>query len=151
MDEFTEEIFLRELVQQCQHAIGAVEKMNECLKNVDPAEFFREAGDFLQHSSAVSRILWPPGNKNRTSKKRAKQRGAHLKEKLGVLDGHVLQNRNLRDHFEHFDERLDDWAEKSAHKRIVDNMIGPRSAFGKVVRDDEIMRMYDPAKKEIVF
>ncbi len=151
MDEDIEKVYLRELIQQCQYAIDAVDQMNECLKNKNPGEFFREAGDFLQHSSAVSRILWPPGNTNRTKKKRAKQRGAHLKAKLAIADGHTLQTRGLRDHFEHFDERLDEWAETSVHKNIADNMIGPRNALGNIFKDDEIMRMYDPAKKEIVF
>lgn len=151
MDEHIETIYLRELIQQCQYAIDAVNQMNGCLQNKKPGEFFREAGDFLQHISAVSRILWPPGNRNRIKKKRAKQRGAHLQTKLAIADGHALQARNLRDHFEHFDERLDEWAETSVHKNIVDNMIGPRAAIGNIVKDDEIMRMYDPAKKEIVF
>jgi hypothetical protein len=151
MDEFIEKVYLQELIQQCQYAIDAVDQMNECLKNKNPGEFFREAGDFLQHSSAVSRILWPPGNTNRIKKKRAKHRGTYLKATLTIADGHTLQTRSLRDHFEHFDERLDEWAETSIHKNIVDNMISPRSAIGNVVKDDEIMRMYDPAKKEIVF
>jgi len=152
MDEFIESVYLRELIQQCQCAIGAVEKMNECLSNRNPGEFFREAGDFLQHSSAVSRILWPPGSRNRLKKKRAKQRGTHLREKLAVPEKHALQTRNLRDHFEHFDERLDEWAESTPYKNIVDNMIGPRNAIaGNVIKDEDIMRMYDPANKEIVF
>ena len=152
MDEFIESIYLRELIQQCQYAIGAVGRMNECLSNQNPSEFFREAGDFLQHSSAVSRVLWPPGSKNRAKKKRAKQRGSHLRAKLAVPENHALQARNLRDHFEHFDERLDEWAETSPHKNIVDNMIGPRNAIGgSAIKDEDIMRMYDPANKEIVF
>jgi len=152
MDEFIESIYLRELIQQCQFAISSVARMDECLSNRSPGEFFREAGDFLQHSSAVSRILWPPGSKNRGKKKRAKQRGAHLRTKLVVPENHALQARNLRDHFEHFDERLDDWAETSPHKNIVDNMIGPRNAIGgNAIKDEDIMRMYDPNTKEIVF
>lgn len=150
--EFIESVYLRELIQQCQYAIGAVARMNECLSNRDPGEFFREAGDLLQHSSAVSRILWPPGTKNRVNKKRAKQRGTYLRTKLAVPENHALQARNLRDHFEHFDERLDEWAATSPHKNIVDNMIGPRNAIaGNAIKDEDIMRMYDPTNKEIVF
>lgn len=152
MDEFIESVYLRELNQQCQYAIGAVGRMNECLSNRNPGEFFREAGDFLQHSSAVSRVLWPPGSTNRAKKKRAKQRGAHLRAKLAVPENNALQARSLRDHFEHFDERLDEWAETSPNKNIVDNMIGPRNAIGgSAIRDEDILRMFDPASNEIVF
>ncbi|HLQ27268.1 MAG TPA: hypothetical protein VK138_15495 [Acidiferrobacterales bacterium] len=152
MDESIESVYLRELIRQCEYAIGAVQKANEALSNQNPSEFFREAGDFLQHSSAVSRMLWPPGGINRQKKKKARQRGDHLRAQLSVQEGHVLQNRKLRDHFEHFDERLDEWAEASPNKIIVDNMVGPRKAIaGDAIKDEDIMRMYDPTNKEIVF
>src|SRR3990170_3859938 len=99
MDEFIEGIYLRELLVQCQYAVDAVRRMNEILAaRVSPSEFFREAGDFLQHSSAVSRLLWPPGSPSRAKKKRAKKRGAHLQQMLKIDDGHVLKTRTLRDH-----------------------------------------------------
>ena len=153
MDEFIEGIYLRELLAQCEYAVGAIQQMNEILKaRGSPSEFFREAGDFLQHSSAVSRLLWPPGSTSRAKKKRAKKRGAHLRQTLKIDDAHVLRNRTLRDHFEHLDERLDDWAETSPNRNIVDNMIGPRTAIGgEAIKDQDIIRMFDPSTKLIVF
>lgn len=153
MDEFIEGIYVRELLMQCEYAVNAIPRMNEILASRgNPSEFFREAGDFLQHSSAVSRLLWPPGSKNRASKKRAKIRGVNLRKTLKLDDSHILKDRALRDHFEHFDERLDDWAETSPNKNIVDNMIGPRTAIGgDAIKDQDIFRMYDPTSKLIVF
>lgn len=153
MDEFIEGIYIRELLVQCQYAADAIQRMNEILgERGNPSEFFREAGDFLQHSSAVSRLLWPPGSMNRTNKKRAKKRGTHLRQALKIDDVHVLMTRTLRDHFEHIDERLDDWAETSQNKNIVDNMIGPRAAIGgDAIKDQDIIRMFDPTSKMIVF
>lgn len=153
LDEFVEGIYIRELLVQCEYAVEAIRRMNEILEaQASPSEFFREAGDFLQHSSAVSRLLWPPGSNNRASKKRAKIRGAHLQKKLMLEDDHILRNRALRDHFEHFDERLDDWAATSPHKNIVDNMIGPRAAIGgDAIKDQDIFRMFDPASGMIIF
>src|SRR4030067_1143791 len=110
MDEFIENIYLRDLIAQCEFGVGSVQRMDKVLENQgSPSEFFREAGNFLQHSSAVSRLLWPPGSNSRPMKKRAKQRGAHLRNSLEIDDVHSLKERTLRDHFEHFDERLDDW------------------------------------------
>ncbi len=153
MDEFIEGIYLSELVAQCEFGVGSVQRMNNMLQNHgSPSEFFREAGNFLQHSSAVSRLLWPPGGNSRQKKKRAKQRGAHLRKNLEIGDDHTLKDRTLRDHFEHFDERLDDWAETSPNKNIVDNMIGPRNAIGGFsIKDDDIMRLFDPATKMLIF
>ena len=153
MEEFIEGIYLNELVAQCDHAISSVLRMNQALQNhASPSDFFRDASNFLQHSSAASRLLWPPGSGHRGNKKRAKKRGAHLRDKLGVDDGEALKNRALRDHFEHFDERLDDWAETSPNKNIVDNMIGPRNAIaGDAVKDQDFMRLFDPATKLLIF
>jgi hypothetical protein len=152
MDEFIEGIYLRELVAQCEFGVGSVQRMNKVLENHgSPSEFFREAGDFLQHSSAVSRLLWPPGGNSRQKKKRAKTRGGYLRKALEITDDHCLEDRTLRNHFEHFDERLDDWAETSLHKHMVDNNIGPRNALGNSIKDQDIMRWFDPATRMLIF
>lgn len=153
MDAFIETIYLNEILKQCEYAVSTVHRMDEILRSHElPSEFFRVAGYFLQHSSAVSRLLWPPGDRNRQKKKRAKQRGAFLRNSLKIPDAHVLHNRTIRDHLEHFDDRLDDWVENSPHRNIVDYMIGPRSAIGgSAINDKDIMRLYDPDKKHFFF
>lgn len=153
MDEFIEGIYLHEFATQCEYAVGSVQRMNQVLQRQgSPSDFFREASNFLQHSSAASRLLWPPGSGNRREKKRAKKRGEHLRAKIEIDDSEALKNRALRNHFEHFDERLDDWAETSPHKNIVDNMIGPRNAIaGDSVKDQDFMRLFDPTTKMLIF
>ncbi len=153
MDTFIETIYLNEILNQCEYAVTAVHRMNEILRSQElPSEFFRLVGYFLQHCSAVSRLLWPPGDRNKQKKKRAKQRGAYLRTCLRISDTHGLHNRTIRDHLEHFDDRLDDWVEHSPHRNIVDYMIGPRSAIGgDAINDKDIMRMYDPDKKIFFF
>ena len=154
MDRFIERIYLHELVTQCEYAVAAVQRMNALLASREnvTAEFFREASDFLQHTSAASRLLWPPGGSDKVRRERANTRGDHLRISLGIDGDHVLRSRRLRDHLEHYDERIDDWAETSPNKNIVDNMIGPRSAIGgDAIRDADIMRLYDPSTKKFVF
>ncbi len=154
METFVEEIYLGELTRQCDEAIGAVLRMNELLgqKENVAAEFFREATDLLQHTASASRLLWPPGGGNRERRERADRRGAHLRSSLQVADDHVLQNRRLRDHLEHYDERIDDWVESSPNRIIVDNIIAPRSAIGgDAIKDSDIMRLYDPSTLAFVF
>ena len=154
MDRFIECIYLHELITQCENAVAAVERMNVLLttqQNV-ASEFFREASDFLQHTSAASRLLWPPGGSDKARRERANARGGHLRNSLGIDGDHILRSRRLRDHLEHYDERIDDWAETSPNKNIVDNMIGPRSAIGgDAIKDTDIMRLYDPSTKKFVF
>ena len=54
----------------------------------------------------------------------------------------------MRDHFEHFDERLDDWAENSRNRNIISRLLGPRSAVGgNAIDDSDIIHHYDPSSK----
>src|SRR5687768_13411075 len=105
---FIETVYLRELMTQCESAKAAVRRMNELLAARQTAEFFREAADLLQHAACISRLLWPAPKGNSAERVRAIERGQHLCSSLGVNDRHVLRGRTLRDHLEHYDERLDD-------------------------------------------
>jgi hypothetical protein len=114
MDKFIESIYLDELISQAKSAISAVARMNITLTGQGRTdEFFRDAQDLLQHAAAMSRILWPPAGKSGPKTTRAKNRGDHLRARLEINESHILKSRTLRDHLEHYDERLDDWAETS--------------------------------------
>lgn len=152
MQAFIEMVYLRELLGQCESGRAAVKRMNELLRGRQTTEFFREAADFLQHAACISRLLWPAPKGNAAERARAMARGNDLRCALRVDDTHVLRVRDLRDHLEHYDERIDDWAETSPNRNIVDNMIGPRGAIaGDAIKDKDIMRLYDPATKQFVF
>jgi hypothetical protein len=53
----------------------------------------------------------------------------------------------MRDHFEHFDERLAAWGEE-AHGAYIDRNLGPPSSFRA---DAPVLRNYDPATDTITF
>jgi hypothetical protein len=152
MDDFLQQIYLIEVKQQCEYCFEAVQKMNAILKDREKGDFFREAHYLVHHAAAISRIFWPPKGRDKEATKRAKRRGRFLRDLLGLTSGHPIENRALRDHFEHFDERLDDWAEKSRYRSIVDRFIGPRGAIRvNGIHDTDFIRHYDPAKKTLSF
>jgi hypothetical protein len=78
------------------------------------------------------------------------KRGAELRQALGLLDEHPLKSRKLRDHLEHFDERLDAWAVSSASRNFVQDCIGPAGAISGLDPTDQ-MRWFDPATDRILF
>ena len=155
MEPFVERIYVEELLTQCTWALSAVERMNEVLQSPDgggPQVFFRQAADLLQHAALASKLLWPPGSSIGFKNKRAKSRGLHLRTALQMPEQHVLRSRSLRDHFEHYDERLDDWVVRSPNRIIVNNVIGPRTTIGgNVVQDHEIFKLFDPQTKRLLF
>jgi hypothetical protein len=144
-----EKAYLRELLIQSEYARISVERMNEILTERNPRLFFREAQVFLSHAAAISRILWPP----RAKDARARDRGEYLRTVLSVPDNHPLRTRTLRDHLEHFDERLDQWCQETTHGGIIDLCIGPASSFvkGAVVGRGDFLRVYEPDRKVFTF
>jgi len=64
----------------------------------------------IAHAAALSRFFWPSeiGGKNTNEMGKLKrQRAEKLREKFDLNDTSVLKNRNLRNAWEHFDEKLD--------------------------------------------
>ena len=152
MDKFLKSVYLGQVKEECEFCFAAVEKMNLLLEKKADGDFFREALDLVHHAAAVSRILWPPGCKDKKKKARAQRRGQVLRDELGLKGSHPTQNRALRDHFEHFDERLDDWAENSRNHNIVGKLFGPRRAIsGESIDDSDIIHHYDPDTKTYAF
>jgi hypothetical protein len=155
MEPFVESIYLEELKTQCEWALAAVHGLNQSLASKEAksiADFFRQAAALLQHAGLASKLLWPPGSPIGFKNKRAKSRSRHLRGTLGIEDSHPLKNRSLRDHFEHYDERLDDWLVNSPNHIFVNNVIGPRTIIGgNVVKDQDIIKLFNPATKELVF
>ena len=149
MDEHVAQIFLTEIASQGESAFLAINEMNEAIASPGDGNrrFFRAAHYFLIHAAALSRILWADG-----SKEAVRARARHLRQLLGLPDEHVLKSRRLRNHIEHYDERLDDWIDKSRNHNIVVDMIGPRNAIGgDGIDDSDIFRSYDPATKTFYF
>lgn len=75
----------------------------------DGDEVFSTAQEGINYAAAVSRFLWPT-ERSKYGKEVGKlhyERGASLRRLLGIDSENPLNNRNLRNAFEHFDERLD--------------------------------------------
>lgn len=153
MDDFLLRIYLEQAKEECQRAFLAIEQLNEAIASSGKRDPFGPAQAMVHHTAAVSRIFWPPpGGRNKAARQRSQRRGEVLRAAIGVGNGHPVQNRTLRDHFEHFDERLDDWAEKSKNRNIVKQLVGPRSAIGgDAITDEDIIHHYDPATKVYAF
>jgi hypothetical protein len=152
MDNFLAKIYLEQAKDECERCFHSIKNMNSIIRQKVEGDFFQHALDLIHHSAAVSIIFWPPGGRNKLSTKRAHRRGQFLRDLLQLSSGHPVQNRALRDHFEHFDERLDDWAETSKNRIIIQRLFGPRSSIGgNVVQDSDIIYHFDPATNILGF
>ena len=176
MDKHIIGVYLSEVQSQCNFGTNAIKALNNVLprltkagqdgnpdlRNTLHAEVFRTIHSFLTHASNVSRLFWPTLPKHRKNESDEAYtarcmaipkivRGKILRTEVGLPDdGHELKSRKLRDHLEHFDERLDQWQNESVRKNYIQDLIGPK---GSIVGTDDgdMMRWFDPSAKKMRF
>lgn len=152
MDDFLLRIYLEQAKEECDRSFLAIKELNTAIASKGELDPFGPAQTLVHHAAAVSRIFWPPVIRDKHARQRSQRRGDALRKAIGIANGHPVQNRALRDHFEHFDERLDDWAERSKNRNIVKQLVGPRTAIGgDAITDEDIIHHYDPATKVYAF
>jgi hypothetical protein len=171
MDEFVRDVYLFEAVTQCKFALNAQRGLDNVLPRLPQAaksgdfklrqtlhdEVFRSIHSFLTHVSNVSRLFWPAlptqgKNEDRTtydarcSARANIARAVELRSAIGVGEQHALTSRKLRDHLDHFDERLDNWASGSERRNFVQDLIGGTNSISGIDAED-MMRWYDPSTR----
>jgi hypothetical protein len=99
---------------------------------------------FLVAAGNISKLLWPPG------KPLFPERGPELRSGLDVEENSPLKPRTFRNHFEHFDERLERWAASPEPRTLTDSNIGPVSAISGLELDDRL-RHFDPTTYTVTF
>ena len=114
--------------------------------------------EVLGHTAAISKYFWP-------ARKGAlyAQRGQQLRTVYGIDDTSPLQNREVRNAIEHFDERLDKFMKSFPTGTIYPSYIGSRAkaeadsicCFRAYFIDNQVFRILDteihmpPILKEI--
>ena len=118
MDSQLQQLFLTEIRHQCRFARMAYIDFFAALNNLQTDQVWYSLQSFLTAAANISKIFWPI--------KRApyKERGEFLRNLLNVDQSAPFRIRDPRNHFEHFDERLDDWFLQSTHHNIIDTSIG---------------------------
>lgn len=123
MNEFQDMLFISEILLQSKIAQRAFERLHATRKNFDRLEVWCSIQSILVSTANISKILWP--SKNRV-------RGKRLREMLKVEADNILSNRNFRNHFEHYDERIEDWFDHRSGGVYIDLAMNPslRGGFG---------------------
>lgn len=136
-------VFIGEIVNQAKLAERAAECLETSNDNFDPIEIWGAIQSILIAAGNVSKILWPP-------RKTSAERGEILRERLDVADWSPLSDRNFRNHFEHYDERIEDWLEENASAVYIDSRI---DSFGSPWGRNPVNfhRGYDPLTKTLTF
>ncbi|HEV2810808.1 MAG TPA: hypothetical protein VGV93_10495 [Acidimicrobiales bacterium] len=173
MDPIALRAFQREVAKQCRFALASIDLLNRANQTLAelwaedfPSKESRQQTEvtqyqlwfsiqsFLISAANISKLLW--GTKAGTNaEKWAKRKRERLQVRtsLGVADNSILKlSPEFRNHYEHFDERIEDWAERSssACHVLLNDVIGA-TATVHGLDSDSFMRSYDPATQRLSF
>lgn len=143
MEKMVLRIFQKEIERQCKFAIIAIEEVKTGLSNNNSDLVWYAIQNFLVAVGNISKIFWPINQKYG-------MRGEELRKSLGIEDNSPIQPRNFRNHFEHFDERLEEWAESSERHNFVDSSILPPNMIAGIDPKD-FLRIFNPTTWTLTF
>ncbi len=143
MDKRVLHVFLVEVERQCRFAMLAYQDLQQAIQTHDMDRIWYSVQAFLIAAGNASKLLWP-------SHTEIPDRGSELRASLGVHDASPLEPRAFRNHFEHFDERLEQWATSSQRHNFVDSNVGPLSAIGGIDPTD-CLRNLDPTSFALTY
>lgn len=152
MKLMVESVYLMEIIRRADFNANAARRIDDSVANKRTYEIFENLDAFIDHAGRMSCILWPTGfDDPKSAKKTRVIRGKYLRDVLEVPVNHDLSIRKLRNHLQHYDERLDSWASEDI-SGYIDSNIGPKS--GHIVINGNfppVMRNYDPTTATYTF
>ena len=134
-----EQVLIGEIVNQSKFAEKAYEILARSSNSV---EVWGSIQSILVAVANVSKILWP--------NKKHKARGKQLRELLDVSDDHMLSDRTFRNHFEHYDERVEEWFDNKNLAVYKDSIIDPFELTKLSLRQVS-HRSYNPSNRVLSF
>jgi hypothetical protein len=143
MDTLLLRVHQRQIVHQCRSALLAADMAHGAVAGGNQDAFWSSIQNFLTATANIAKALWGAGGSRAAARE-------PLRLSLGVADDSALASTRLRNHFEHYDERLDQWFERSAGRNYVDFVIGPENVIAGADATD-IFRWFDPDVGDVIF
>lgn len=140
-------IFQNEIDKQSEYALISIDYIDYYLQKLTEENsnkfIWYFVQNFLTSSADVSKLLWGSKKEENIDRK-------ELRESLNIDDKSVLFSKKLRNHFEHYDERIESWFRESRDKNYADSNIAPtNSIIG--LNEEDFLRNFDTTKMAITF
>jgi len=143
MKGLEELVFISEIVLQSKIAQHAADRLQATQDQFDQIEVWCSIQSILVAAGNVSKILWAPHKKYETL-------GQKLRKLLNVDKNILLSDRKFRNHFEHYDERIEDWFKNQSSVVYRDLSINPfKSIWGNFPVFNH--RAYNPLNNTLTF
>ena len=138
----SEMVFISEIVLQSKIAELVAKRLSAIKDNFDQVEVWSSIQSILVAAGNVSKILWPSTEYI--------ERGERLRELLKVDDNSILSDRSLRNHFEHYDDRIEKWFKGKSSAVYSDLAIDPLKSMRRNFPTNH-HRAYDPLTQTLTF
>ena len=134
-----EVFYIESILHSTAAALRAADEVREALdagRRCDPSSqewqecaltIVNSVQALIAHAAAVSRYFWPVRDKEPHL-----SRASRLKGSLGVAESSPLRSRDLRNHLEHLDERLDEFCRRLTAGVILPTYVGPKGSEPEV-------------------
>jgi hypothetical protein len=143
MNPIAEMVFLHEIVLQSNIAQKAADRLPINPAGFDDIEVWCSIQSILVSAGNVSKILWPHNKKR-------KDRGVRLRKLLNVDNNNILKDRKFRNHFEHYDDRIEDWFNEQSSSVYSDLAFTPfKSIWGNIPENHH--RAYNAVDRIVTF
>jgi hypothetical protein len=146
MDESLIEILQRELRIQCSFVVRGAVQVNAGLKEMDVDGVWFALQGILIAASNASKLLWGTNAKVKAAR-------ASLRESVQVDDDSPLNDRRVRNSFDHIDQRITKWfGQKGSERVYVGRNIGaPESVKIDGEPPADPFGQFDPKASELTF
>ena len=144
--------FQFEIEYQCKFALITYNEIKRPHQGSDRTFYALQA--FLVACGNISKIMWPQlPKKDEKRKQDLMKRGEMVRQSLSVNEDSPLANRDLRNHFEHYDERIESWYRDNKGQKFIDGFIGSRERIQRMldVNNAKLLRHFDPETEVAVF
>lgn len=136
-------LFQRQVADNCKVGLHGAQLIRHGLSTANQDNVWVGVPIFLTGAANAAKALW--GQKGALAVEREP-----LRQSLDVDDTSPLKSVDMRNNFEHYDERLDRWWMNSTHHNHLDRMIGPPEAIAGLA-DEDRFRVYDNTADDIIF
>lgn len=136
-----------------ERCLNAFERYDSMVGSDDAYELISSIQEAIGHAAALSRYFWPTtmGKKKEIPEQLAmrQSRGIKLKKHFGVTDDSPIANRDIRNAWEHFDEKLDTYViSHDAGFFFPSPMIGHHETVDEPA--GKIFKLIDPSNEVLI-
>jgi hypothetical protein len=152
-DSFYLKIFKEEVVRQCKFASMANSDLKQALKQRDEDRIWYSIQNLLVAIANISKLLGLKDDVQGQQSSKVPQDSftrfrEQLRSSLKIDENSSLKSRKFRNHFEHFDERLEQWISSSQHHNFIDSNLG---ALPKGLETADCHRNFDDSTYTLIF